>query len=374
MDQAADTIYVAWHDGIAVIDGATDDVTYPSSIFAMGTGIDDSMAIDHATSDLYLVNFINDAQLQVIDTATDETTTPVDVGEDPVAVAVNQKANTIYVANCASGYFDGVWVIDAANEATDAEISDGCPAAITTDPANNTAYVIDGDSGALSVISGSSYEVVAHIGVGEEPSAVAVDPDTGTVYVADRTVSGNVTAVTPAAPVITSAGGVTFAVGKRGSFTATATGVPRPAFSEVGRLPRGVKLSPGGLLSGTPVSGAGGRYQITLTASNGIGAAGIQQFWLTVDQGPSVTSRSLAVFKAGRKDLFTITSAGFPLATITEVGKLPKGVTFREHRNGTASLSGTPALSTARHSYVLRLTAKNGAGRPVTQLFTLRIT
>ena len=74
------------------------------------------------------------------------------------------------------------------------------------------------------------------------------------------------------APVINSTAGTTFTVGTPGSFqVTTATGTfPTTAvtFSATG-VPAGVMLSPTGLLSGTPSGGAGGTYNIAITASNG---------------------------------------------------------------------------------------------------------
>ncbi len=373
IDPTSDTIYAAWHDGIAVIDGATDDVTYPTSIFAMGTGIDDSMAFDPKNHDLYLVDFINNQAVQVIDTSTDETTSPIQVGDTPVAVAVNTTASLLYAVNCKDGFFNGVWVINAANEATDAEIKDGCPEAVATDPADKTAYVLDADTGELSVIGSTFKLAVPAIGVGEEASAVAVDPDTGVVYVTDRTVSGNLTALTLAAPVITSKASATFAVGKRGSFQAVASGVPQPAFAEQGQLPRGVQLAPSGSLSGTPAPGTGGAYKITVSAANGIGHDATQAFVLTVDQKPAFRSRNRVKLAAGHKADFTITSSGFPAPKITEQGKLPKGLTFRAHANGTATLTGTPAKQAAGHTFVVTVTARNGIGGAVTQKLTISV-
>jgi YVTN family beta-propeller protein len=89
--------------------------------------------------------------------------------------------------------------------------------------------------------------------------------------------------VNPAvAPVFTSADQVVFGTGVAGSFTVTATGSPAPTFSETGALPEGVTLTSTGALSGAPTVGTGGRYPITITASNAGGSA-TQTFTLIVD-------------------------------------------------------------------------------------------
>ena len=91
------------------------------------------------------------------------------------------------------------------------------------------------------------------------------------------------------APVITSGSSTTFTVGAAGSFTVTATGTPTPSFTETGALPSGVTFVNNGngtaTLSGTPASGTAGAYAITITASNGVTPAAVQNFTLTVTSG-----------------------------------------------------------------------------------------
>ena len=86
---------------------------------------------------------------------------------------------------------------------------------------------------------------------------------------------------------ITSASSTTFTVGAAGAFAVTATGFPAPTITETGALPNGVTFS-GGVLSGTPATGAGGIYNLVITAHNGVGADAIQNFTLTV-LGPLVS-------------------------------------------------------------------------------------
>lgn len=88
------------------------------------------------------------------------------------------------------------------------------------------------------------------------------------------------------APAITSAGAVAFTIGRAGSFTVTATGLPTPALGRDGALPAGVTFCDNydgtATLEGTPAKGTGGRYQLTLTASNGEVPNATQEFTLTV--------------------------------------------------------------------------------------------
>lgn len=90
----------------------------------------------------------------------------------------------------------------------------------------------------------------------------------------------------PVAPTITSAAVATFQVGKAGSFTVTATGLPTPSLSLEGVLPNGVGFTGNGdgtaSLSGTPAAGTAGSYPITLEASNGVSPNATQSFTLIV--------------------------------------------------------------------------------------------
>lgn len=172
-------------------------------------------------------------------------------------------------------------------------------------------------------------------------------------------------------PQITSANNATFTTGAPGSFTVTATGSPTPAITVSGSLPTGVTFS-NGVLSGTPASGQGGTYALTFTATNAAGSAN-QAFTLTVRQAPAITSANSTIFTAGTAGTFTITTAGFPVPSISRGGvALPTGMSFVDNGNGTATLSGTPALGTGG-TYALTFTATNVAGSSPVQSFTMTV-
>jgi hypothetical protein len=56
---------------------------------------------------------------------------------------------------------------------------------------------------------------------------------------------------------------------------------------------------------------------------------------------------------------FTITTSGSPAPTLHRVGKLPKGLSFTDNHDGTATIAGTPRRVGARH---LMIKAIFGAG------------
>ena len=69
---------------------------------------------------------------------------------------------------------------------------------------------------------------------------------------------------------------------------------------------------------------------------------------------------------------FKLTTCGSPRSRIAKAGRLPAGVTFTSHNDGTATISGTPRRAVAG-MYPLTLTARNKYGT-ATQTFTLTVT
>ena len=174
------------------------------------------------------------------------------------------------------------------------------------------------------------------------------------------------------APAITSANTASFTVGTAGSFTVTTTGYPAPAITKTGTLPAGLTFTDNGngtaTLSGTPSAGSGGTYPLNLTANNGVSperhpdADGHRR--AAAGASPARPPRPSQVGTAGS---FTLTTSGFPtVATITETGTLPSGITFTDNGNGTATLAGTPAAGSGG-TYPVTLTASNGVSPNGTQ-------
>ena len=178
------------------------------------------------------------------------------------------------------------------------------------------------------------------------------------------------------APAFTSSGAASTQVGSSLDVTVATSGTPTAALTESGALPNGVTFVDNGdgtaTLAGTPATGSGGTYPLTLTADNQVGSGVTQTFTLTVDQVPAFTSSSSASLTFGRPGSFTVTTSGYPTAALTESGALPNGVTFVDDGDGTATLAGTPAAGSGG-TYPLTLTADNQVGSGVTQAFTLTV-
>ncbi len=265
--------------------------------------------------------------------------------------------------------------------------------AITSE--DNTTFVVNTYYMGFYVVT-TGYPTASITGIGALPDGIEfVDNHDGTArfygtplagsegdYTIDITASNGVgTAATqkftltvvptPVAPTITSDPATIFTVGSAGSFSVTTTGYPAvSSITYTGSLPIGVTLSMAGLLSGTPAAGTGGNYTINITASNGVLPNATQEFTLTVNEAPSITSADNTTFTAGEFNSFTITTTGHPIPTISTGDALPSWLTLVDQGNGTAILSGTPPADTEGIDY-FTITASNGVGTDAQQSFTL---
>jgi hypothetical protein len=126
------------------------------------------------------------------------------------------------------------------------------------------------------------------------------------------------------APSITSASSTTFAVAAAGRFLVTTTGVPTPSLTRSSALPGGVTFTDNGdgtaTLAGTPGASQGGAYALTLTATNGVAPSVSQSFTLTIAEAPAISSPNAATFDAGTASSFTVTTTGYPAATVSQTG------------------------------------------------------
>jgi hypothetical protein len=161
-----------------------------------------------------------------------------------------------------------------------------------------------------------------------------------------------------------------------------------PKLSESGKLPKGVKFidEGGGIaaFAGMPAPNTGGGYTLTLTAKS-TGHSEKETFVLLIEQpsafvsskGKVITNGS-ATFTSGTYNDFTLLTSGYPAPVLSDTvvslsGKLPDGVVFDDHGNGSASLFGSPMVGTGG-IYTLTFTANNSIGStPGTESFVLTV-
>jgi hypothetical protein len=175
--------------------------------------------------------------------------------------------------------------------------------------------------------------------------------------------------------VFTSADETTFQVGVAGTFDVTTTGgAATPTLTVTGTLPAGVTFTDNGdgtgTLAGTPDPGTGGVYSLVFHANDGVNPVVDQNFTLTVNDAPAITSANSTTFNVGMSSSFTVTSTGFPTPALTETGALPTGVTFTDNGDSTGTLTGTPTQSGV---FPIQFHAVNGVPPDALQNFTLTV-
>ncbi|HEU4889478.1 MAG TPA: Ig-like domain-containing protein, partial [Thermoanaerobaculia bacterium] len=171
------------------------------------------------------------------------------------------------------------------------------------------------------------------------------------------------------APLITSANNTTFTVGTAGSFTVTTNGIPRPSISMTGTLPAGVTFVDGtgankgtGVLSGTPAPGTGGVYNLTFQATNVRGSSPIQNFTLTVNQPPAITTAAEdETVCEGETATFTAAASGTPAPTVQWSVSTNGGASFTDISGATTDTLSFPA-NTSQSGNQYRATFTNTSG------------
>lgn len=161
---------------VTVIDGAT-NATATVTVGANPCGV----AVNAVTNKIYVA--ASDAnQVTVIDGATNATST-IAVGTSPCAVAVNPVTNKVYVANRGSA---SVTVIDGAAGTVLATVTTGAlPSAIAVNPTTNNVYVAANTDGNVTVIDGRTNTALDVVTVGISPVAIVANPATNEIYVAN---------------------------------------------------------------------------------------------------------------------------------------------------------------------------------------------
>lgn len=176
------------------------------------------------------------------------------------------------------------------------------------------------------------------------------------------------------APAFTSATSDTESYGVQFSFIVTTTGEPVPTISKTGGLPAGVTFTKNGdgtaTIAGTPSGSANGTYNLTIKSSNEFGTA-TQDFVLTINRVPSIITIQNKNIDAGSPYSLTIKTKGYNYPAITESGTLPDGLALTDNSDGTATISGTPAISSGGQ-YPITITASNQFGTD-TQTFNINV-
>jgi YVTN family beta-propeller protein len=183
VNTATNRIYVSNGDSSqTVIDGATLRTTM------LPTGGNGPMVVSEATNSIYLLRLGNTDEVTRIRGADHTWHTMATDSWTPVAQALNERSNQLYVANYTTG---DVRMVDLSSTSdyppTRSVPVWGRPVAVALNPHTNRIYVIGEDSrGPINVIDGSTYTAVSYAPAGHArgPRAIAVNTVTNKVYAA----------------------------------------------------------------------------------------------------------------------------------------------------------------------------------------------
>ena len=358
IDPATDTIFVATLDALWKIEGSTNQATVADG----GFGGSDNVAANQTTGYPYLV----DANAGAFDDRPGGSRLSTTI--NPIAAV--EGNGVIYVSNCLSGWYSVVWEFDASNDKALGQVGAPwlCPRAIAV----RGSTVFAASNTGLAVLNVKQDAVTGAFPQIQRAVGLAIDAKTGTVYATDG--GDRVFAVPRQAPAFTTtATGLIAVVGDPAtSYWMQTSANPAPTYSEAGKLPAGVSLAPSGEIFVSPAAGTGGRYPITISAANGVGAPAKQSFVVTINQAPAFTSAARTTCKPGHQCRFTIATTGYPPATITMTGRLPRGLRFVPGHGGKATIEGEAAKSAAGRTFHPTFSALDSAGQ-VLQKFTLRV-
>jgi YVTN family beta-propeller protein len=221
VNPTTNTIYVASYDSstVSAIDGTTTNGTITTGAtisgstnglepeeIVVGSGPSD-VAVNPNTNTIYVSSsdFDPDTRLaengtvSIINGATNSILKKVRVNGAPTSVAVHPNTNTIYVSSydldpdTRLAENGTVSIINGTTNGVVGSIAVGSrPTSVAVHPNTNTIYVSSSDfdpdtrlaeNGTVSIINGATNGVVGRIDVGSAPSAVAVHPNTNTIYV-----------------------------------------------------------------------------------------------------------------------------------------------------------------------------------------------
>ncbi len=195
------------------------------------------------------------------------------------------------------------------------------------------------------------------------------------------TTKESVTLTVGSLPAFSSSTTAGFVTNSEGSFTVVTTGTPPASLSISGSLPNGLSFHDNGNgtaeIYGTPTGQTSDDVMITATNSAGSTSQNLTVV-ASATGGPTVTVSGTNVteqvldpvsgldqytssFIAGQAGPSVTITSSATSAPLSETGTLPTGVTFTDNGNGTATVTGTPAMDAGGY-YFIQVTSTPTSG------------
>ncbi len=182
VDELANKVYVAstYSNMLAVIDGATNAVS------KVKTGSADAVVVDAARKQIYLMGYESDT-ITVVKQATGEVA-KIPAGEMHLwGIALDGR--TLLVTHVQGATVER---IDVESGSSTTIATGAMPCAVAVNPSTGLVYVANYGDGSVTAIDARRGVAVGTVKVGKHPEGIAVDPASGLVYVVntgDGTVS-----------------------------------------------------------------------------------------------------------------------------------------------------------------------------------------
>jgi DNA-binding beta-propeller fold protein YncE len=360
VDPETDTAFVADSADVAVVDLAA------SSVTATLPGSDaSSVAVDPVTGMAYVTDTDSDS-LVAVDGSTDTiawTTSLAALSRAVYGVTVDPATDSVYVGIDGQDCDSSVAAVNGTTGVVTARITGLCgyPEALALNPQTDTIYAAFSDlSNTLQVISGSTNTITTAVGLTVTPRAVAVNATTGTYYVG---AGGSVTAYNGTTNIVT--GSDYLAADVVSLDVDPATGSVYATTTLQANSADIINSAATAVLGTIPLANPG--WLAADNATNMLAVTdGLQGLAIVGLQSPAIASAATATFRTGRGGSFSIVADGTPDPAVSVSGQLPAGLSV----SPAGVLSGIPGRNSGGE-YHLTITASNGVGMPAAQALTI---
>jgi len=181
---------------VSVIDGSIDDLSNTITV-----GMSPAYLVSNPVTHKVYVSNNGDDTVSVIDGVSNNILKTINNISNPYDIAVNPVTNKVYVSKSGDASVNTVYVIDGSTDIVKGNITVGFgPTGIAVNPVTNKVYVSNIHEGTVSVIDGSTDNVINTIIVRDSTNpapgndGIAVDPVTNKVYVANS-IANSVTVI-----------------------------------------------------------------------------------------------------------------------------------------------------------------------------------
>jgi YVTN family beta-propeller protein len=180
-DFLRDLVYVtnSADDTVSIVDGSDGSVLETTDVGDRPVAV----AVDPVNAVAYVAASDADQVTAIVRDLAGAVTSPIPVGDRPTALAVNPVTGAVFVANTDGDSVTVIEPTDTVPITTEVPVGDR-PVAVVVDPVRNRAFVANEGSDTVTRIDGVSLATDT-IAVGDQPLALALDPDDGRVFVAN---------------------------------------------------------------------------------------------------------------------------------------------------------------------------------------------